>query len=46
MLARGPAVELVDPHLLPAQVVRVPRVVLDVNPEIGGALLGLLHRKV
>lgn len=42
MLPRGPAVELVDPNLLPAQVVRVPRVVLDVKPEISRALLGLL----
>lgn len=44
MFPRGPAIELVDPDLLPAQVVRVPRVVLDVKPEIGRALLGLLHR--
>lgn len=42
MFPRGPAVELVDPDLLPAQVVRVPRVVLDVKPEISRALLGLL----
>ena len=34
MLARGAAVQLVDPDLLPAQVVRVPGVVLDVDPEI------------
>lgn len=40
------AVELIDPDLLPAQVVRVPRVVLDVKPEISRALLGLLHRGV
>lgn len=44
MLPRGPAIELIDPDLLPAQVVRVPRVVLDVKPEISRALLGLLHR--
>lgn len=44
MFPRGPAIELVDPDLLAAQVVRVPRVVLDVKPEIGRALLGLLHR--
>lgn len=43
MLPRGPAVQLVDPDLLPAQVVRVPRVVLDVKPEISRALLGFLH---
>lgn len=35
MLARGVAVQLVDTDLLPAQVVRVPRVVLDIDPEIG-----------
>lgn len=45
MFPRGPAVELVDPDLLPAQVVRVPRVVLDVKPEISRALLGLLLGK-
>lgn len=42
MFPRGPAVQLVDPDLLPAQVVGVPRVVLDVKPEISRALLGLL----
>lgn len=46
MFPRGPAIELIDPDLLPAQVVRVPRVVLDVKPEISRALLGLLHRGV
>lgn len=46
MFPRGSAVELVDPDLLPAQVVRVPRVVLDVKPEIRRALLALLHRGV
>lgn len=46
MLPCGSAVELIDPNLLPAQVVRVPRVVLDVKPEISRALLGLLHRGV
>lgn len=46
MLPRGSAVELIDPDLLPAQVVRVPRVVLDVKPEISRALLGLLRRGV
>lgn len=46
MLARGSAVELVDPDLLAAQVVRVPGVVLDVKPEIGSGLLGFLHRGV
>lgn len=46
MFPRGSAVELVDPDLLPAQVVRVPRVVLDVKPEISRALLALLHRGV
>lgn len=44
MLARGPAVELVDPDLLAAQVVRVPGVVLDVKPEIGRGLLAFLRR--
>lgn len=44
MFPRGPAIELIDPDLLPAQVVRVPRVVLDVEPEISRALLGLLQR--
>lgn len=44
MFPCGPAIELIDPDLLPAQVVRVPRVVLDVEPEISRALLGLLHR--
>lgn len=44
MFPRSPAIELIDPDLLPAQVVRVPRVVLDVEPEISRALLGLLHR--
>lgn len=42
MFPRGPAVQLVDPNLLPAQVIGVPRVVLDVKPEISRALLGLL----
>ena len=46
MLPRGPAVQLVDPDLLPAQVVRVPRVVLDVKPEIRRALLGFLQSGV
>lgn len=44
MFPRGPAIELIDPDLLAAQVVRVPRVVLDVNTEISRALLGLLSR--
>lgn len=46
MFPRGPAIELIDPDLLAAQVVRVPRVVLDVNTEISRALLGLLSRGV
>lgn len=43
MFPCGPAVELVDPDLLPAQVVWVPCVVLDVKSEISGALLTLLR---
>lgn len=43
MLPCGSAVQLVDPDLFPAQVVRVPRVVLNVKPEISRALLGFLH---
>lgn len=48
MFPCGFAVELIDPDLLPAQVVWVPCVVLDVKPEISRALLGLhrLHRGV
>lgn len=45
MFPRGSAVQLVDPNLLPAQVIGVPRVVLDVKPEISRALLGLLLRR-
>ena len=45
MCPRGPAVQLIDPDLLPAQVVRVPRVVLDVNPEISRGLLGFLRER-
>lgn len=45
MLPRGPAVELIDPDLLAAQVVWVPRVVLDVNPKVSIALLGLLGER-
>lgn len=41
MLARGPAVQLVDADLLATQVVWVPCVVLDVETEVG-ALLRLL----
>lgn len=44
MFPCGPAIELIDPDLLAAQVVRVPRVVLDVNTEISRPLLGLLSR--
>lgn len=43
VLPGGPAVQLVDPDLLSTQVVRVPRVVLDVKPEISRALLRFLH---
>lgn len=43
MFPCGSAVQLVDPDLLPAQVVRVPCVVFDVKPEISRALLGFLH---
>lgn len=39
----GSAVQLVDPDLLPAQVVWVPCVVLNVKPEISRTLLGFLH---
>lgn len=46
VFARGSAVELIDPDLLPAQVVWVPCVVLDVKPKVSGALLGFLHRGV
>lgn len=45
MLPRSPAVELIDPNLLAAQVIWVPRVVLNVNPEISIALLGLLGER-
>lgn len=44
MFSSGPAVELVDPDLLSAQVVRVSRVVFDVKPEISRALLRFLHK--
>lgn len=43
MLPGGSAVELVDPNLLPAHVVGIPRVVLDVNPEICRSLLRFLQ---
>lgn len=46
MFARGPAVQLVDADLLPAQVVRVPCVVLNINPEISRTLLRLLQQRV
>lgn len=46
MFPCGSAVELIDPDLLPAEVVWVPRVVLNVKPKISRALLGLLHRGV
>lgn len=46
VFARGPAVELVDPDLLSAQVVRVSCVVLDVNPKICSGLLWFLQLEV
>lgn len=43
MFPCGPAVQLIDPDLFAAQVIRVSCVVLDVNPKISIALLGLLQ---
>lgn len=45
MLPRGSAVQLVDPDLPPAHVVRVPCVVLNIKPEISSTLLGFLQKK-
>lgn len=44
MFASGSAVELIDPDLLPAQVIWVSGVVFNVKPEISRALLRFLHR--